>query len=90
MEMQINDKYSRFLAKIEKIDTDLMYLISQSTEVAIFSSDPIIDLINYQWKVTGFNFHIIGFINFFIYMTLLTVYIVQVYINDRFYEFKDK
>lgn len=58
------------------IDTDMMMLIANSEEVAIFNSEPIVDLINYQWGVTGFNFHLVGFVNFFLYMLMLTVYIV--------------
>lgn len=76
MDSEIKDKYSQYLNKIEKIDTDMMMLIANSEEVAIFNSDPIIDLINYQWGVTGFNFHLVGFVNFFLYMIMLAVYIV--------------
>ena len=88
MDREIKDKYSQFLERIEKIDTDMMMLIAKSEEVAIFNADPIVDLINYQWGVTGFNFHLVGFVNFVLYMIMLTVYIVQVYINDRLYEFQ--
>ena len=66
----------------------MMMLIANSDEVAIFNSEPIIGLINYQWGVTGFNFHLVGFVNFFLYMLMLIVYIVQIYINDRLYEFE--
>lgn len=75
MEMQINDKYTRFLEKIEKIDTDLMSMIADSSETQIFNSMPIKDLIEYQWGATGFDFHIVGFVNFFLYMLVLIVYI---------------
>ena len=55
----------------------------------IFTTQPIKDLIDYQWGVTGFNFHLISFVNFFVYMAMLTVYIVQIYINDRLYLWED-
>ena len=66
----------------------MMMLIANSDEVAIFKTEPIVDMINYQWGVTGFNFHLVGFVNFFLYMLMLIVYIVQIYINDRLYEFE--
>lgn len=78
------------MEKIAKIDEDLMHLISQSNEVAIFNSKPVMDLIDYQWGVTGFNFHLVGFVNFFIYMIMLAVYVVSIYINDRLFEYKNQ
>jgi hypothetical protein len=47
------------------------------------------DLIDYQWGILGFNFHLVGFINFFLYMIMLIIYIYHVYIYDNLYEFKD-
>jgi len=47
------------------------------------------DLIDYQWGLYGFDFHLVGFVNFFVYMIILIFYIYHVYINDRFYEFQD-
>ena len=88
MDQRVNDKYSRFLDKIEKIDVDLMQLIANSSETAIFNAKPITDLIQYQWAMVGFNFHLIGFSNFFIYLIMLIIYIVQVYINDRLYVYE--
>lgn len=88
METNKNDKYSKFLNQIEKIEVDLMYLISQCEEVPLFKTKPVMDLIDYQWNETGFNFHSVGLINFLAYLLILIIYIYQIYIHDGLYEWK--
>jgi hypothetical protein len=64
-------------------------MIAECSETEIFTANPIMDLIEYQWGLYGFNFHLVGFVNFFVYLLMLMVYIYQVYIYDKLYVFKD-
>jgi hypothetical protein len=61
--------------------TFLMELWVEAEELEIFSSETVIDLLEFKWAEFGRNFHLFGCVMHFMYMTLLFVYIDQIYVN---------
>lgn len=59
----------------------LMQLFKEATELEIFSTETVIDLLEFKWVEYGKNFHLFGCVMHFMYMTLLFVYIDQIYVN---------
>ena len=55
--------------------TFLMELWVEAEELEIFSSETVIDLLEFKWAEFGRNFHLFGCVMHFMYMTLLFVYI---------------
>ena len=68
---------------------DLIDILKDSEEYEAFKQQPLIDLITYKWDTTGFNFHIVSFVNHSVYMFFLTIYIGRVYILDGLHKIKE-
>ena len=68
---------------------DLIEILKDSEEYDVFQKEAMVDLIQYKWDTTGFNFHIVSFINHYTYMSLLFIYIGYVYILDSLYTTKE-
>lgn len=64
-------------------DRPLSYLLSSATELDIFKTDPIMEIIHYKWDVFGRQFHYHGFVMNLLYVILVNVYINRVYIHDQ-------
>jgi hypothetical protein len=68
---------------------DVLDLLKESAEYDIFKTKAVLDLIKYKWGCYGFNFHLIGFFNHMLLLTLLIVYDIKVYLNDGLYGYID-
>lgn len=68
---------------------DVLELLKESKEYDIFKSKAVLDLIKFKWINFGFHFHLIGFANHFLLLTLLIIYDVKVYLNDGLYQYVD-
>jgi len=68
---------------------DLIEILADSEEYPAFKQQALIDLITYKWDTTGFNFHIVSFVNHSVYMFFLIIYIGRVYILDALHKIKE-
>lgn len=68
-------------------NVNVMDLLNFSEEYDIFTTQPVLDLIEFKWENIGFKFHLIGFCNHIVFTVLIFLYNIDVYINDSLYEF---
>jgi hypothetical protein len=68
---------------------DVLDILKETTEYEIFKSKAVLDIIKFKWDCYGFNFHLIGFFNHMLLLTLLIVYDIRVYLNDGLYHYID-
>jgi hypothetical protein len=61
----------------------LMEEFAESEELEVFTSKSLIDLLEFKWTEFGKQFHMVGCCMHFMYMSLLFVYINQVYIENN-------
>ena len=76
------------MKKIKKNEeVDVIELFNHSDEFSLFTTHPVLDMIQFRWDTYGFQFHIVGFIFHFFQLIILVIYTVDVYIRDGLYEY---
>ena len=63
-----------------------MDLLLGTKEYQIFNTKTVRDLIKFKWDTYGFKFHLISFVNHFMFLAILIAYIYQIYILDSLYK----
>ena len=59
----------------------IMDLCSKTSEINVFLSRQVDDLIEFKWKKFGFNFHFMGCVAHIFYLGVMTAYINLVYVD---------
>lgn len=60
-----------------------MQYLSETEELELFETRPIMELIEYKWDRFAYKFHSFGCIMHIIYMLTLTIYIEQIYCKPQ-------
>ena len=68
---------------------DVLDILTRCNEWPVFRTKAVKDLIKFKWDAFGFNFHLIGYMNHMVFLTLLIIYDIKVYLNDDLYEYID-
>ena len=63
---------------------DFMGLCEDSDQLDIFETESIKELIQYKWNNFGRKFHMFGCLMHFVYMATISLYVLEVYINNEF------
>lgn len=74
--------------QIHNLDMSFQSLLSDTEELEIFQTQPVQDVINYQWDTYGRRFHYMPFFFHLYYVFILNYFVFSQYIKSQEKELK--
>jgi hypothetical protein len=65
---------------MEQNDVNLLELLAESDELAVFETESVKQLINFKWEKQAYRFHLFSFVMHMAYILNFMFYVYQAYI----------